>query len=117
MEYFNDSKATNVGATLAAIAGMASRPQQIVLILGGDGKGADFAPLLQACISSPQTGPSAVKAVVTLGRDGPTLAALCALIYLLKKRATCLRWYKKPLPWRSRGSGTPIARLCKLGYV
>ena len=74
---------------------MASRPQQIVLILGGDGKGADFAPLLQACISSPQTGPSAVKAVVTLGRDGPTLAALCALIYLLKKRATCLRWYKK----------------------
>lgn len=76
VEYFNDSKATNVGATLAAIAGMASRPQQIVLILGGDGKGADFAPLLQACISSPQTGPSAVKAVVTLGRDGPTLAAL-----------------------------------------
>lgn len=69
VEYFNDSKATNVGATLAAIAGMASRPRQIVLILGGDGKGADFAPLVKAC-----QGP--VKAVVTLGRDGPALAEL-----------------------------------------
>jgi UDP-N-acetylmuramoylalanine--D-glutamate ligase len=75
VEYFNDSKATNVGATLAAIAGMASRPQQLVLILGGDGKGADFAPLLAACRgSAPGQGP--VKAVVTLGRDGPAIAAL-----------------------------------------
>ncbi|MEY4590581.1 MAG: UDP-N-acetylmuramoyl-L-alanyl-D-glutamate synthetase [Pseudomonadota bacterium] len=92
VEYFNDSKATNVGATLAAIAGMASRPQQLILILGGDGKGADFAPLVQAC-RGPQAvkgqeaakgqegakgqeagGP--VKAVVTLGRDGPAIAQL-----------------------------------------
>lgn len=73
VEYFNDSKATNVGATLAAIAGMASRPQQIVLILGGDGKGADFSPLVKAC---QHPGQSAVKAVVTLGRDGPVLAEL-----------------------------------------
>lgn len=73
VEYFNDSKATNVGATLAAIAGMASRPQQIVLILGGDGKGADFSPLVKACR---HPGQSAVKAVVTLGRDGPVLAEL-----------------------------------------
>lgn len=69
VEYFNDSKATNVGATLAAIAGMASRPSQLVLILGGDGKGADFKPLIKAC-----QGP--VKAVVTFGRDGPAIAEL-----------------------------------------
>lgn len=76
VEYFNDSKATNVGATLAAIAGMASRPQQIVLILGGDGKGADFSPLVKACQSAPHSPQSPVKAVVTLGRDGPMIAAL-----------------------------------------
>lgn len=69
VDYFNDSKATNVGATLAAIAGMATHPRQIVLILGGDGKGADFKPLVNAC-----QGP--VKAVVTLGRDGPAIGQM-----------------------------------------
>ncbi|HEY6530163.1 MAG TPA: UDP-N-acetylmuramoyl-L-alanine--D-glutamate ligase [Cellvibrionaceae bacterium] len=75
VEYFNDSKATNVGATLAAIAGMASRPQQLVLILGGDGKGADFSPLRAACRSATTDG-GPVKAVVTLGRDGSAIATL-----------------------------------------
>jgi UDP-N-acetylmuramoylalanine--D-glutamate ligase len=69
VDYVDDSKATNVGATLAAIAGLANGPQRLVLILGGDGKGADFTPLVAAC-----RGP--VKAVVTLGRDGPALAQL-----------------------------------------
>lgn len=44
VDYFNDSKATNVGATLAAITGMATATPSLVLIAGGDGKGADFSP-------------------------------------------------------------------------
>jgi UDP-N-acetylmuramoylalanine--D-glutamate ligase len=40
--YFNDSKGTNVGATLAALAGL---PEPIVWLGGGQGKGQDFAPL------------------------------------------------------------------------
>ena len=45
VEYFDDSKGTNVGATLAAVQGLGvERP--LVVILGGDGKGQDFSPLL-----------------------------------------------------------------------
>lgn len=44
--YINDSKGTNVGATLAALEGLGSKQKNIHLLLGGQGKGADFAPLL-----------------------------------------------------------------------
>ena len=44
IRWINDSKATNVGATLAALAGLAGE-QPLILIAGGRGKGADFAPL------------------------------------------------------------------------
>ncbi|WP_373186853.1 UDP-N-acetylmuramoyl-L-alanine--D-glutamate ligase [Halopseudomonas sp.] len=68
VDYYDDSKATNVGAALAAIEGFAADCQgQLVLIAGGDGKGAEFAPLRspvqQHC-----------RAVVLLGRDAPLLA-------------------------------------------
>ncbi len=45
VRWFNDSKGTNVGATLAAIEGI---DEPLVLIAGGDGKGADFRPLADA---------------------------------------------------------------------
>jgi UDP-N-acetylmuramoylalanine--D-glutamate ligase len=45
VRWFNDSKGTNVGATLAAIDGVDGK---VVLIAGGDGKGADFSPLAAA---------------------------------------------------------------------
>ena len=58
--WFNDSKATNVGAALAAIAGAPG--ERLVLIAGGEGKGQDFRPLRQA-IS--ERG----RAAVLIGRD------------------------------------------------
>jgi UDP-N-acetylmuramoylalanine--D-glutamate ligase len=53
VRYINDSKATNVGATVAAVHGLAADPRDggdasLVVLLGGDGKGADFTPLAQA---------------------------------------------------------------------
>jgi UDP-N-acetylmuramoylalanine--D-glutamate ligase len=45
VRYYDDSKGTNVGASIAAINGLADSAEKIVLIAGGDGKGADFAPL------------------------------------------------------------------------
>ena len=47
VEYFDDSKGTNVGATVAALDGLGAdrAPAKLVVILGGDGKGQDFAPL------------------------------------------------------------------------
>lgn len=66
VDWVNDSKGTNVGATLAAVAGIAG---PVVLIVGGEGKGQDFEPL-QALAASGD-----LRAVVTIGRDGPAIAA------------------------------------------
>lgn len=62
--YINDSKATNVGATVAAVLGI-NQPQ--VLIAGGVGKEQDFAPLANAL-------PGRVQHVVLIGRDAEKLA-------------------------------------------
>jgi UDP-N-acetylmuramoylalanine--D-glutamate ligase len=43
IEYFDDSKGTNVGATVAALQGLGAE-RRLVVILGGDGKGQDFSP-------------------------------------------------------------------------
>lgn len=68
VRYINDSKGTNVGATLAAIDGLAETGKKnIVLIAGGEGKGADFSPLRVAC-------ERAVKACVLIGRDASLIA-------------------------------------------
>ena len=70
VRWINDSKATNIGATLAAIAGL--RPEvsgKLILIAGGDAKGADLTelqPVLQRD----------VDCLITLGQDGPAIAAL-----------------------------------------
>jgi len=65
VRYVNDSKGTNVGATVAAIEGMTG---PLVLIVGGDGKNADFAPLVAACRGK-------VRHAVLIGRDAPRIAA------------------------------------------
>ncbi len=65
VRYVNDSKGTNVGATLAAVAGMSG---SLVLIAGGQGKGQDFAPLAAAFRGK-------VRHVVLLGQDAKVLAA------------------------------------------
>jgi UDP-N-acetylmuramoylalanine--D-glutamate ligase len=63
--WYNDSKGTNVGATLAAVQGL---PGTLVLIAGGDGKGADFTPLRAALAGK-------ARAVVLIGRDAPAIEA------------------------------------------
>lgn len=66
--YYDDSKGTNVGASLAAIAGLGEAVSgKLVLILGGDGKGQDFAPLTPALAT-------AARAVVLIGRDAQAIA-------------------------------------------
>ena len=61
VEYFDDSKGTNVGATVAALQGL-GQDRALVLILGGDGKGQDFAPL-----AAPVRAYG--RAVLLIGRD------------------------------------------------
>ena len=66
--YIDDSKGTNVGATLAAVAG---HEGPLVLIAGGDGKNQDFTPLAAACQGK-------VRHVVLIGRDAALIAAALA---------------------------------------
>jgi UDP-N-acetylmuramoylalanine--D-glutamate ligase len=68
VEYFDDSKGTNVGATAAALHGLGPE-RRLVLILGGEGKGQDFTPLA-APVSR------YVRAVVLIGRDAPLIRAV-----------------------------------------
>ena len=70
VEYFDDSKGTNVGATVAALAGLGPE-RRLVVILGGDGKGQDFTPL-----ASPMA--RYARAAVLIGRDAPHIAAALA---------------------------------------
>jgi UDP-N-acetylmuramoylalanine--D-glutamate ligase len=76
--YINDSKGTNVGATLAAVGGMAG---PLVVIAGGDGKNQDFAPLAAAFRGK-------VRHTVLIGRDAPLLARALAGVSTLETCAT-----------------------------
>jgi UDP-N-acetylmuramoylalanine--D-glutamate ligase len=72
VDYYDDSKGTNVGATVAALEGLGKsftgEDQQILLVAGGDGKGQDFAPLAEPCARY-------CRAVLLIGRDAPALRA------------------------------------------
>ena len=74
IDAYDDSKGTNVGATVAALLGLGAdqAPAKLVVILGGDGKGQDFAPL---------AGPVArfARAVALIGRDAGVIDAVLAV--------------------------------------
>lgn len=63
VDYYDDSKGTNVGASIAALQGL---PQKVVLIAGGDGKGQNFAPFCAAVAQK-------ASVVVLIGRDAALL--------------------------------------------
>jgi len=67
VEFFDDSKGTNVGATVAALQGLGA-DRKVVVILGGEGKGQDFAPLAEPVARY-------ARAVVLIGRDAPRIRA------------------------------------------
>jgi UDP-N-acetylmuramoylalanine--D-glutamate ligase len=73
VEAFDDSKGTNVGATVAALNGLGpdKAPNKLVVILGGDGKGQDFAPLAAPVAAH-------ARAVALIGRDGAAIAGALA---------------------------------------
>lgn len=65
VDYFDDSKGTNVGATLAAVEGLG---RKVAIILGGEGKAQDFSPLKNALAAHG-------RAVALIGRDAPLIGA------------------------------------------
>lgn len=67
VDFYNDSKGTNIGATVAAIAGLSRSPAQLIVIAGGEGKGQDFAELNPTLEKNPCH-------LVLIGRDAPVIA-------------------------------------------
>ncbi len=91
VDAFDDSKGTNVGATVAALDGLGAdkAPAKLVVILGGDGKGQDFAPLAAPIARH-------ARAVATIGRDAARIEqALAGLTLPLQRHDTleaAVRW-------------------------
>ena len=73
VDAYDDSKGTNVGATVAALLGLGAdqAPAKLVVILGGDGKGQDFCPL-----ASPLA--RFARAVALIGRDAGVIDTVLA---------------------------------------
>jgi UDP-N-acetylmuramoylalanine--D-glutamate ligase len=73
VEYVDDSKGTNVGATVAALNGLSANEsgKRIWLIAGGEGKGQDFSPLRDPALRF-------VKGVFLIGKDAPIIAEALA---------------------------------------
>jgi UDP-N-acetylmuramoylalanine--D-glutamate ligase len=82
VEYFDDSKGTNVGATVAALGGLGAE-RRVVAILGGEGKGQDFTPL------AAPVGRFA-RAVVLIGRDAPLIERALAATGVALLRAASM---------------------------
>ena len=85
VDAFDDSKGTNVGATVAALDGLGAdrAPARLVVILGGDGKGQDFTPLVEPLRRH-------ARAVVTLGRDAAVIETVVATAGVPCQRAPSL---------------------------
>jgi UDP-N-acetylmuramoylalanine--D-glutamate ligase len=91
VEAFDDSKGTNVGATVAALVGLGAdkAPARLAVILGGDGKGQDFSPLAEPVARH-------ARAVALIGRDAARIEEALAAIDLPKQRhadlPSAVRW-------------------------
>lgn len=81
--YYDDSKATNVGATVAAIDGLADVPGRIVLLAGGVDKGGSYAPIAERLATRG-------RALVLFGEAAPLIEAACASLAIPVLRASSL---------------------------
>jgi UDP-N-acetylmuramoylalanine--D-glutamate ligase len=79
--WYDDSKGTNVGATVAALEGMGGTGRKVVVVLGGDGKGQDFSPLRKAVARH-------ARAAVLIGRDGPLIEKVIGVVDVAIETAT-----------------------------
>jgi UDP-N-acetylmuramoylalanine--D-glutamate ligase len=79
--WYDDSKGTNVGATVAALNGLGGTGCKVVVVLGGDGKGQDFLPLKKAVARH-------ARAAVLIGRDGPLIEKVIGAADVVIETAT-----------------------------
>jgi UDP-N-acetylmuramoylalanine--D-glutamate ligase len=105
VEFYNDSKGTNIGATLAAIKGLSRDPQQLTVILGGEGKGQDFSELVPALKS--------INArTILIGRDAPIIAAAIETIVPITHAASLQEAIAQALSLSKDGDAVLLSPAC-----
>lgn len=105
VEFYNDSKGTNIGATLAAIQGLARDPQQLIVILGGEGKGQDFSELVPAL-------KTINSHVILIGRDAPVIEKAVAGVTKVTHADTMRDAVNKALQLASAGDAVLLSPAC-----
>ncbi len=102
VRYIDDSKGTNVGATIAAVNGL---PGALVVIAGGEGKGQDFAPLAAAFRGK-------VRRAVLIGQDAPAIAAALEGVCAIERAATMPAAVAAAAARRSPGTRVLLSPAC-----
>ena len=105
IDFINDSKATNIGATEAALKGLATGRANIVLVAGGDGKGADFSSLAELIKNN-------VKAVTLIGKDAEKIADVCGHLVPTARCASLAEAVEKAQSYASRGDIVLLSPAC-----
>lgn len=105
VDFVNDSKATNIGATEAALKGLAGGLPKIVLIAGGDGKGADFSSMAELVRKN-------VKAVTLIGKDAEKVAEICAPIVPVERCANLQEAVEKAARYAVPGDTVLLSPAC-----
>jgi UDP-N-acetylmuramoylalanine--D-glutamate ligase len=103
VRFYDDSKGTNVGATVAALEGFRT---PVILIAGGEGKGQDFAPLAPAVKAH-------ARAVVLIGRDARAIAAALEGVHVPIARASSMEdAVEAAFTLASRGDSVLLSPAC-----
>lgn len=106
VDYIDDSKGTNVGATVAALDGLGADGTKIVIILGGDGKGQDFSPIAEAMARH-------ARAAVLIGRDAPYIEkALAGAAYPIEHAKTLPEAVQKCAKMAKAGDAVLLSPAC-----
>jgi UDP-N-acetylmuramoylalanine--D-glutamate ligase len=106
VDYFDDSKATNVGATVAALEGLSDRKGRVVLICGGKDKGGSYEPVAAAM---KRVG----RAVVTIGEAAPLIErALRGGSYPIERAPTLERAVERARALAQPGDAVLLAPAC-----
>jgi UDP-N-acetylmuramoylalanine--D-glutamate ligase len=105
VEFYNDSKGTNIGATLAAIKGLSRDPQQLTIILGGEGKSQDFSELVPAL-------KDINASAVLIGRDAPIIAAAIEKIVPITHAASLEEAIEQALSLSKAGDAVLLSPAC-----
>lgn len=102
VDYVDDSKGTNVGATLAAIRGIAG---QLILIAGGQGKGQDFEPLADALVGR-------ARGVILMGVDAPLIAQALRGSVPLQRADSMADAVARAAAWAQAGDTVLLSPAC-----